>query len=29
VERFARVGGIFFGEIIKAKDVELVDLRFS
>jgi glutamate racemase len=29
VERFARVGGIFFGEVIKAKDVELVDLRFS
>lgn len=28
-ERFARVGGIFFGEDIRAKDVELVDLRFS
>lgn len=28
-ERFARVGGIFFGEVIKTKDVELVDLRFS
>jgi glutamate racemase len=28
-ERFARVGGIFFGEVIKAKDVELVDLRFD
>ncbi|MCE9650636.1 MAG: glutamate racemase [Parvibaculum sp.] len=28
-ERFARVGGIFFGEVIKAKDVELVDLRFN
>ncbi len=29
VERFARVGGIFFGEIIRPKDVELVDLQFS
>lgn len=28
-ERFARVGGIFFGENIRTKDVELVDLRFS
>ena len=28
-ERFARVGGIFFGEDIKARNVELVDLRFS
>jgi len=28
-ERFARVGGIFFGEIIRAKDVELVDIRPS
>ncbi len=28
-ERFARVGGIFFGEVIRAKDVELVDLRPS
>lgn len=26
-ERFARVGGIFFGEVIRAKDVELVDIR--
>ncbi|MDP2122842.1 MAG: glutamate racemase [Parvibaculum sp.] len=26
-ERFARVGGIFFGEAIAAKDVELVDIR--
>ncbi|MFN6941245.1 MAG: glutamate racemase, partial [Parvibaculum sp.] len=25
-ERFARVGGIFFGEEIRAKDVELVDI---
>ncbi|MEQ8268478.1 MAG: glutamate racemase [Parvibaculum sp.] len=28
-ERFARVGGIFFGEVIRAKDVELVDIRPS
>jgi len=28
-ERFARVGGIFFGEKIRAKDVELVDIRPS
>ncbi|WP_421862002.1 glutamate racemase [Parvibaculum sp.] len=26
-ERFARVGGIFFGEEIRAKDVELVDIK--
>ncbi len=26
-ERFARVGGIFFGEDIRAKDVELVDIK--
>ena len=26
-ERFARVGGIFFGEEIRAKEVELVDIR--
>ena len=26
-ERFARVGGIFFGETIATKDVELVDIR--
>lgn len=29
VERFARVGGIFFGETIRPKDVELVDLQFG
>lgn len=28
-ERFARVGGIFFGEAIATKDVELVDIRPS
>ncbi|ABS61887.1 glutamate racemase [Parvibaculum lavamentivorans DS-1] len=28
-ERFARVGGIFFGETIRPKDVELVDIRPS
>lgn len=28
-ERFVRVGGIFFGEAIRAKDVELVDLQFG
>jgi len=28
-ERFARVGGIFFGETIRPKDVEIVDLQFS
>ena len=26
-ERFARVGGIFFGEEIRVKDVELVDIK--
>lgn len=28
-ERFARVGGIFFGEPIRPKDVEIVDLQFG
>ena len=28
-ERFARVGGIFFGEVIRPKDVEIVDLQFG
>lgn len=28
-ERFARVGGIFFGETIRPKDVEIVDLQFG
>lgn len=29
VERFSRVGGIFFGEVIRPRDVELVDLQFG
>lgn len=28
-ERFARVGGIFLGEAIRPKDVEIVDLQFG
>ena len=28
-ERFSRVGGIFFGEVIRPKDVEIVDLQFG
>lgn len=28
-ERFARVGGIFFGEVIRPKDVEIIDLQFG